>query len=76
MFVSYPSSVQAEKEGTVESLVPWTVVGRLADVRRTVVSGAHVVRGGKVLNNTGGGGASRPAQVHDKIHSAEPVAMR
>ena len=36
---------QAEKEGTVESLVPWTVVGRLADGRRTVVSVAGIVSG-------------------------------
>ena len=37
---------QAEKEGTVESLVPWTVVGRPADGRRrTVVGGARVVSG-------------------------------
>ena len=27
-------SIQAEKEGTVEPLVPWTVVGRLVDGRR------------------------------------------
>ena len=36
---------QAEKEGTVESLVPWTVVGRPADGRRSVVGGARVVSG-------------------------------
>ena len=42
---------QAEKEGTVESLVLWTVVGRPADGRRTVVSGACVVSGAEYKNN-------------------------
>ena len=36
---------QAEKEGTVESLVPWTLFGQPADGRRTVVGGARVVSG-------------------------------
>ena len=36
---------QAEKEGTVESLALWTVVGRPAEVRRTFAGGARVVSG-------------------------------
>ena len=36
---------QAEKEGTVGPLVPWTVVGRPADGRRTVVGGVRTVNG-------------------------------
>ena len=31
----FASMFQAEKEGTVGSLVPWTVVGRPVDGRRT-----------------------------------------
>ena len=41
----------AEKEGTVESLVPWTVVGRPADSRRTVVGGTRVVSGAEKRNH-------------------------
>ena len=40
---------QAEKEGTLELLVLWMVVRRLADVRRMVVGGARVTSGARVV---------------------------
>ena len=37
-------SDQAEKEGTVEPLVPWTVVGRPVDGRRTAAGRSSAAR--------------------------------